>query len=98
LPAFVFVALSGPLLAQVQRSARLRAALDGINVGSLGLMGAVTLALGRGALVDVPTMALAVGATAALLGTKKVGPTLLIVLGAVVGGVVHQLGWAANGG
>lgn len=98
LPAFVFVALSGPLLAQVQRSARARAALDGINVGSLGLMGAVTLALGRGALVDAPTVALAVGATAALLGTKKVGPTLLIVLGAVVGGVVHQLGWAANGG
>ena len=92
LPAFVFVALSGPLLAQVQRSARARAALDGINVGSLGLMGAVTLALGRGALVDVPTVALAVGATAALIGTKKVGPTLLIVLGAVVGGVVHGLG------
>ena len=57
-------------------------------------MVAVTLTLGRGALVDTPTVVLALGAAAALLGTKKVGPTLLIVLGAVVGGVVHGLGWA----
>ena len=46
LPAFVFVALSGPLVPRLRRSPRPRAVLDGVNVASLALMAVVTWQLG----------------------------------------------------
>jgi chromate transporter len=59
LPAFVFVAISGPLIPRIRRSKLAGAVLDGVNVASLGLMAAVTIQLGRTAIIDVPTAALA---------------------------------------
>ncbi len=60
LPAFVFVAISGPLVPRVRRSALAGAFLDGINVGSLALMALVTVQLARVALIDAVTVLLAV--------------------------------------
>jgi chromate transporter len=54
LPAFVFVALSGPLIPRLREWRWTAALLDGVNVASLGLMTAVTVQLGRAALVDEP--------------------------------------------
>jgi hypothetical protein len=51
LPAFVFVAISGPLVPRIRRSPVAGAVLDGVNVASLALMAAVTLQLGRAAIV-----------------------------------------------
>ena len=84
LPAFMFVALSGPLVPRIRRSKVASAVLDGINVASLALMAAVTIALGRAALVDVPTIAVAL-ASAILLVRFKVGSLWLVVFGAAVG-------------
>jgi chromate transporter len=42
LPAFVFVAISGPLIPRMRRSPGVGALLDGINAASLGLMAAVS--------------------------------------------------------
>ena len=53
LPAFVFVALSGPLIPRLRASSGAGAFLDGVNVASLALMAVVTVQLGRAALVDV---------------------------------------------
>ena len=53
LPAFVFVALSGPLVPRMRRSATAGAFLDGVNVASLALMAVVTWQLGRSAIVDL---------------------------------------------
>jgi chromate transporter len=52
LPSFLFVAISGPVVPMLRRSALAGAVLDGIVVGSLALMGAVTLSLARAAVVD----------------------------------------------
>ncbi|MET0411939.1 MAG: chromate efflux transporter, partial [Polyangiaceae bacterium] len=59
LPAFVFVALSGPLLPRLRASEGAAAFLDGVNAASLALMAVVTLQLGRAALIDVPTLLIA---------------------------------------
>jgi chromate transporter len=88
LPAFVFVAISGPLVPRLRASRAAGAFLDGVNVASLGLMGAVTWYLGRTAIVDVPTAALAVVA-AVLLLSAKLNSTWLIVGGAVIGILSH---------
>ncbi|MBV8858734.1 MAG: chromate transporter [Acidobacteria bacterium] len=84
LPAFVFVALSGPLVPRVRRSETAGAFLDGVNVGSLALMAVVTFELGRSALVDVPTIVLAL-VSAVLLVRSRVNSAWLVLAGALAG-------------
>ncbi|HTA88458.1 MAG TPA: chromate efflux transporter [Polyangiaceae bacterium] len=93
LPAFIFVALSGPLIPKIRASRTAGAFLDGVNVASLALMGVVTLQLGRAALVDVPSVVLA-GVAALLLLRFKLNATWLVLGGASAGFVVHALGLA----
>jgi chromate transporter len=84
LPAFFFVAVSGPLVPRVRRLRAAGAFLDGVNVGSLGLMLVVTLELGRTALLDWLTVALAC-ASALLLIRYRVNSAWLVLGGALVG-------------
>jgi chromate transporter len=84
LPAFVFVALSGPLVPRLRRSAVAGGALDGVNVASLALMTVVSWQLGRAALVDPVTVALAVGSVVALV-RYRVNSAGLIAAGGAVG-------------
>jgi chromate transporter len=58
--------------------------LDGVNVGSLALMVAVTFELGRAALVDLPTVLLAL-ASAVLLMRYRVNSAWLVLAGALIG-------------
>jgi chromate transporter len=83
-PAFLFVALSGPIVPALRRSRVTAAVLDAINVASLALMAAVTVLLARDAIVD--TITLAIAAVAALLLLRfRVEPTLLIAAGGIIG-------------
>jgi chromate transporter len=88
LPAFVFVAISGPLLPRIRRSPTAGAFLDGVNVGSLALMLVVTWELGRTALIDITTVALAI-VSAGLLIYFRVNSVWLVFGGAAVGLVVY---------
>lgn len=84
LPAFVFVAVSGPLVPWIRSHARAGAFLDGVNVASLALMAAVTVQLARAALTDGPSWLLG-GAAAVLLVKWRVNSTWLVLAGAAVG-------------
>jgi chromate transporter len=84
LPAFVFVALSGPLVPRLRRSPLAGAVLDGVNVASLALMAVVTAQLARSALTGAATLALAV-ASAVLLLRWRVNSAWLVLGGALVG-------------
>lgn len=90
LPAFFFVAVSGPLLPRLRRSARAGSFLDGLNVASLALMAVVTLSLARAALVDLAAVGLALVSTVLLLKTK-VSSVWLVLGGAVLGNVLRLL-------
>ena len=83
-PAFVFVALSGPLVPRLRKSPQAAAFLDGLNVASLALMVGVSLQLGRVALVDGFTALLAV-LSVGLLVRYRVNSLVLIVAGALLG-------------
>ncbi len=90
LPAFVFVALSGPLVPKLRASRRASTFLDGVNVASLALMAVVTVQLGRAALVDLPTAVL--GAFSALLLVKfKLNSTWLVLGGAAAGFLLRHV-------
>jgi chromate transporter len=84
LPAFVFVAISGPLVPRLRTSRVAGAALDAVNAASLALMAVVTWQLGRAALVSVPAVAIALVA-GALLATQRVNVAWLILGGALAG-------------
>jgi chromate transporter len=90
LPGFLLVAVSRPLLNRVRRSPAVSAFLDGVNVAALALMAVVTVELGRSALVDWPTVAVA-AVSATLLIRFGVNTTWLIVAGAIVGVCFHPI-------
>ena len=91
LPAFVFVAASGPLVPKLRASPVAGAFLDGLNVASLALMAVVTVQLGRAAVVDLPTALLALVAAIALL-RFKLNATWLMLGGAALGIGLHLVG------
>jgi chromate transporter len=90
LPAFFFVAVSGPLVPRLRRSAAAGAFLDGVNVASLALMVVVTFQLGRAAVTDWITAALAV-ASAFLLVRYRLNSAWLVLGGAIAGLAAHLL-------
>jgi len=88
LPAFCFVALSGPLIPRIRRSTNAGAFLDGVNAAALSLMVVVTYQLGRAALVDVVTAAFAV-ISAVLLLRFRVNSAWLVMAAAIAGWLLY---------
>jgi chromate transporter len=87
LPAFFFVAVSGPLVPRLRRSATAGAFLDGVNAASLALMAVVTWQLGQAAVRDIATALLAMASAVALL-RYRVNSTWLVLGGALVGAML----------
>jgi len=90
LPAFVFVAASGPLVPRLRGSRLAAGFLDGVNVASLALMAVVAVQLGRAAVVDLPTALLGLAA-AILLLRFQLNSTWLVLGGATAGILLHLL-------
>ncbi len=84
LPSFLFIAILGPLVPYLRKSQVFGIFLDGVNVGALALMVVVTWQLGRSAIVDVTTGALALFSLIALMRFKT-NTTWLILAGAILG-------------
>jgi chromate transporter len=86
LPSFCFVGLTHSLVAKLRASSWAGGFLDGVNVGSLALMAAVTLQLARAGFHRWPSVAIAVVALALLLRTRA--NTAWIVLGSAIVGAM----------
>jgi chromate transporter len=91
LPAFVFVAISNPLIPRLRASPWAGAFLDGINAASLGLMAAVTVQIAGSALRSPIAIGLAL-VSALLLFRFKLNSMWLVALGAVAGLLAGLLG------
>ncbi len=84
LPAFVFVAILNPLIPRLRESAWLSAFLDSINVAAVGLMAAVLVELGGGALGDwLPRLVFALALIAIL--KFRVGSPWVVLAAAAMG-------------
>lgn len=90
LPGFVLVAVVRPLVVRVRRSAVAGAFLDGVNVAALALMAVVTAQLARSALVDVPTVVIALAGAVAIF-RFEVNTTWLVLGGAAFGSLFRWL-------
>lgn len=89
LPAFLFVALTAPMLARYVTHPDVRAALRGLNAASLALMVAVSLSLGRAAL-GAPTL----GVPLTLLSLVAIARWRVNAGWLVLGG--GAIGWLAS--
>ncbi|HET7024547.1 MAG TPA: chromate efflux transporter [Gemmatimonadales bacterium] len=83
-PAFLFVAVSGPLISRWKDAPAFRATLDAVIAASLGLMGAVTVLLGRTGITSWATFALATAAAFALW-RWRVNAAWVLVVGTALG-------------
>jgi len=84
LPSFVFIALGGALFPRLRNSPLASTFLDGVNVAAVALIAAAAWSLGREALVDSVTVAIAV-VSAVLLFRYRINSAWLIAIGAVIG-------------
>lgn len=88
LPGFLLVAFSGPLIPKLRRSPVTAAVLDGVVVGSLGLMAVVTWQLGRAAIIDWRTVMI-LAASAAVIFSVRINSAWIIAGAAVAGWILH---------
>lgn len=88
LPSFVFVAITNPLVPRMRQSRIASALLDGVNAAAIGLMAGVTWQLGRSAIVDWFTAALAV-ISAIVLFRWKINSAWLVLAGALIAVIAH---------
>ena len=84
LPAFILVAISGPIVFAIRRSKIAGSFMDGVIVASLALMVAVSWQLARASIVDIQTAMVAVVSLLLLL-RFRVNSAWLVLGGAVVG-------------
>ncbi|HMK83591.1 MAG TPA: chromate efflux transporter [Candidatus Bathyarchaeia archaeon] len=90
LPAFLLVAISGPLVSRIRQSLVAASFLDGVIVGSLALMAYVTYELGRSALIDIITVTWAI-VCLLLLIRFRVNSAWLVLAGATIGFLMSLL-------
>jgi chromate transporter len=88
LPAFIFVAASGPLVPRIRRSPAAGAFLDGVNAAALALMVVVTYQLGRAAIMDFTTIALAI-ISGAILFRFRLNSAWLVLGGGIAGWLLY---------
>jgi chromate transporter len=88
-PPFLVVVLAARHLRKP--SPPLRAFVTGVTAAAAGAIGGASIVLGRRAIVDIPTLLLAVGTFAALLRWKRVPEPAWIALAAAIGLAVHAM-------
>lgn len=91
-PAFVFVAIIGPIAERLRNRPLTAALLDGVNAAALGLMAAVSVHLGLSAVRDPLTIGLLL-ANGAALWWGRIPSVALVGVGAVVGLAAAMLGF-----
>jgi chromate transporter len=90
LPAFVYVAVTARFLPEVRKSLITSAFLDGVNAAAVALMAHVGWQFARAALVNVPSMALAL-LSAVLVFRFRINSAWLVLGGAIAGILLHTL-------
>ena len=91
LPAFIFVPAINPFVSKLRKSSWTAGFLDGVNAASIGLMAAVALELGRGTLIDIWTVTMAIASFVILLKFPKFNSAWLLIAGAAIGWLLKQL-------
>lgn len=90
LPCWLFTVLPAPHFKRIAGNARIKAFVLGVTAAATGAIGGATFVLGRRAIVDVPTLVIALVTLAVIVRFKKVNePMVIVATGAL--GIALQL-------
>lgn len=87
LPSFILVGMLNKVLPKLRNSSWVSGILDGVNVASLGLMAVVSLKLGVAAIVDIPTIILAI-VSIIVVFKYNINSAWLVLAGGIAGFVL----------
>jgi chromate transporter len=85
LPTYLVVVLAAPHYRRFASNVQVRAFVDGVTAAATGAIAGAVFVLGRRAIVDVPTVIIALAVFGLLGVTKKIPDPILIVLAGVAG-------------
>jgi chromate transporter len=85
LPCYVFTVVPAPHFKRWSKSRAIRAFVDGVSAAATGAIAGATFVLGRRAVIDLPTVTIALGTLALAASPRKVPEPLLMVVAGVVG-------------
>lgn len=84
LPAFLIVLIINPIIPRLRKSTWIAAALDGINLASLVLMGIVSIKLGLSSVVDILTAIIFISSLYTII-KLKINSAFVIIIGGAIG-------------
>jgi chromate transporter len=87
-PCYLFVIVPAPYYHRVAGNRSIKAFVDGVSAAAAGAIGGAAVVLGRRAITDVATGAIAVGTLGLLVWTKKVPEPLVIIAAGLIGLVI----------
>lgn len=85
LPCYLFVIIPAPYYRRYAQNAYIKAFVDGVTAAAAGAIAGAAFVLGRRALIDVPTVVIAVATLAALARVKKLPEPIIILVAGVIG-------------
>jgi chromate transporter len=92
LPCYFFTVVPAPHFQRWSRNDAIRGFLGGVTAAATGAIAGATFVLGRRALVDIPTLAIAAAALGVATRFRRVPEPLLILLAGAVGVLLKRMG------
>jgi chromate transporter len=91
LPCYLFVIVPAPYFRRFAANQTVKGFVDGVTAAATGAIAGAAIVLGRRAIVDVPTVLLALGTLGTLVYVKRVPEPLVIVAAGVLGLLVRTI-------
>jgi chromate transporter len=85
LPCYLFVVIPAPYFHRIADNRSIKAFVDGVSAAAAGAIGGAAVVLGRRAITDVPTVAIALATLLVLIKAKKIPEPIVIVGAGLVG-------------
>src|SRR6266849_7160399 len=90
LPPYLLVIFGAPYYRRFAQNRQVKAFVQGVTAAAVGAIAGAAVILSKRALVDVPTVLIALISFGVLLGFKKIPEPILIVVAGVAGIVLHH--------
>jgi chromate transporter len=90
LPCYLFVIVPAAYFRRAVNDARVKAFVDGVTAAATGAIAGAAFVLGRRAIVDLPTVVIALGTFAVLATMKRIPEPIVILAAGLVGLVVTR--------
>jgi chromate transporter len=90
-PCYLFTVIPAPYFRRFAKNAQVKSFVDGVTAAATGAIAGAAFVLARRALIDIPTVLVALATLGALVRFKKLQEPLVIVIAGGVGMVLYAL-------